>query len=143
MRRSLVLVGVLGLGTVVGMIVTRAVVRPPMASIVKTSFVSGDDAAKRSILARVKAIQWPSSDGAVSLSPDGGSWTPNQDITLIGRTPQTLPDDHGSVTLAVINVSGDTADVVSLSEFHHGSFGENVVTVDCRVVEVELSRAAP
>jgi hypothetical protein len=110
----------------------------PKGPVVQTSLAIGDVAIERFVLARVKAIQWRTGTTDTLYAIDGPV-TPNQTFTLTGRTPLSIPDHHGNTEIAVIDVSAGKAKLLVLRRFDHGSFGKNRVTIDCRVVELNVT----
>ena len=145
MKRPFQLISVLTIGIVLGIVLGTLCSRtvPKSRTVVATSLALNDNAAKQFIIHRVKAIEWATATGSVSTYRVGPAPASSQYITLVGRTSQSLPDDHGSTTLAVLDVVGGKAIVAYLLEFDHGAFGKNLVTVDCRVVEIDVTESAP
>jgi hypothetical protein len=129
-------------GFVLGVARRSITVEPTLA--VQTSFAVDDDLTTKFLQARIKSIEWPDHDGVVArYRTNGATTTANQNITLIGRTPRSDLDEHGKTTLAVIGVEGGKATVSVLSEFDHRSFGKNLITVDSRIVTVDVTPSSP
>ena len=143
MAKSLLVAAALLLGVALGVIITRAAAKrtPPNPPTLVTSLAVGDPAVAALVAARVAVIDWPSADGTVTRYALVGGPSMNRTLTLVGRAPTELPDDHGVATLAAVDVAGGTATVAYLSRFDHAAFGKELTTVECRVVTVRVKPA--
>ncbi|MDB5298195.1 MAG: hypothetical protein JWO31_4178 [Phycisphaerales bacterium] len=139
--RLIVLAAVFATGLSLGLSGGRSRERPE-PPVVRSSFSRDDVGTEAFVRARVKAVRWPGGPGGSLYTIDGPP-SPNKNLAIDGPAPLSLPDDHGHTDLAVIGLAGGRATFVVLSRFDHGSFGKNLVTVDCRVVGVDVSTDAP
>lgn len=139
MRCVLRIGGLLAIGVGLGCLGSCAAKRTSPGPAVQSSLSVNDDWTTQFLRNRLKAIEWTDGEKTVSLQPANAPASPNQNITLVGRTPLTLPDDHSSMTIQVVNVTNNVATIASVSQFHHASFGKNLITIDCRVVELEVA----
>lgn len=147
MRRFLALFVVFGLGAVLGGVVGAAagmhLVPQPVEPTIQSSLVLDDLDTKRFVVARVKSLEWGHEDGSVSHYRIAAPASPNQNVTLKGRMPETIPDHHGKTELALIDLADGKATVAVLWDFDHRSFGKNLRTIDCRIVEVDVTEFVP
>ena len=144
MARPILVAAALLLGVALGIFLTRAAAKRtlPNPSTLTTSLAVGDPEVAALVAARVAAIDWPNADGTTTHYAVVGGPSVNRTLTLVGRAPLDVPDDHGVVTLAVVDVAGGTATVAYLSQFDHAAFGKNETTITCRVVTVPVTSRA-
>lgn len=135
MKRWFPLAATLALGILLGAVLARTTERRVDPTL-RTSLAVNDQAVAALVAARVKQIVWTDADGLVSHYQVAGGPAANRALTLIGRTPLEVPDDHGSATLATVNVAGGKATVAWVSRTDRRPFGEDLWRVDCRVVTV-------
>jgi hypothetical protein len=105
---------------------------------VQTSLKINDPATAAFVMHRVTTLQWPGKDGATSQFEFAGKSEPASHLTLRGSEPLIIPDDHGQNTLTLVGIDQGRATIAVMSRFDHRSFGKNLVTVDCGVVELEV-----
>ncbi len=140
--RVLKIAAVLWVGIAVGVVIGIAFTRgptPPPAPGVRASLAVGDATVAAFVALRVKTIEWTDAGGAVRRYAVVGGPSENRTLTLVGRTPLELPDEHGVVTLAAVGVANGVATVAWMSSFDPASFGGGPETVDCRVVTVPVA----
>jgi len=138
MRRALLLVAVFGAGIILG--ACSGVLLKPRHECpgVQTAFKLNDPGYAAFIANRIKTLEWPNTDGTVTRFGVGDESAPTRNLTIKGKEPLSIPDDHGHTTLALVEIRENKAEIAYMSEFHHLSFGKNLVTVDCGIVELDV-----
>lgn len=141
MRRMLPLAAVFVFGIVLGAGSFALLTPRREGPFVETTFKRNDPIHARFIANRVKALEWPAADGRVMRFAAQGGPSPHGNLTLAGTDPVSLTDDHGQNTLALVEVRENKAKIAYVSRFDHLSFGRNLVTVDCGIVELDVVEA--
>ena len=108
-------------------------------TVVQTSFELNNPASAKFLTNCIEILEWQKPDGTIAqFSISGRSNTPSRNLTIKGMKPLSIPDDHGQSTLILTDISNNKAKIVYLSEFYHLSFGKNLRTIDCGVVELDV-----
>ena len=140
MRSVFIWLATFGCGIIVG--VWCCVAMPQCPELKATLELNAPNQA-RFLANRLNTLVWTSSDGTVIRYRVGDPSNPNCNLTLNGSEPLVIPDDHGQTTLRAMDIRGNKATIVYLSQFDLSSFGDNVVTIDSGAVELEVVKLGP
>jgi hypothetical protein len=136
----MLLVAVFGTGIILGAILCVLAKPRHECPTVQTALKVNDPQVTAFIANRIKTLEWPTPDGTVARFTVGGEATANRNLTIKGKELLSIPDDHGVTTFALVEIREGKARIVYTSEFSHLSFGKNLVTVDCGIVDLEVQK---
>ena len=143
MKQIMPFLAVFGVGIIIGAC-SCALVKPRHeCPNLETSLKVNDPGTARFLTNRIKTLEWPNADGTVSRYSVGDESAPNRNLTMSGREPLSLPDDHGHMTLTLVEIRDNKAKIAYVNEFYHMSFGKNLITVDCGIVEIDVPKKEP
>jgi len=135
----ILLLVVFGLGVVVGAYSFYSAEPKHECPVVQTSLKLNNPASAKFLTNCIKTLEWQKPDGTIAqFSVSGRSTPPSRDLTIKGMKPLSIPDHHGQNTLILTDISNNKAKILYLSEFDHRSFGKNLRTIDCGVVELAV-----
>ena len=135
MKRTLL---ALLVGLVIGFIVST-LLRPRLSfTQVETAVELNSPVVSKFIANRISKIEYLDPDGTIRHFKPSGQSLPNQTVVLETGKPFTIPDHHGMTQLLVIGVDQNKATIAYTTQFSHLSFGENRVSVNCGVVQIDV-----
>jgi len=105
---------------------------------IQTTLTENDPGHIRFFNNRIKKLEWKTADGTISHFSLNVPQSPNQNLVITANEPLSIPDDHGFTVLRLIDVNQDKATIAYADEFHHGSFGNNLITIDCGTVQLDI-----
>lgn len=141
MKRLMLLTAVFGIGAILGATGCFMVIPRHECPIVQTGLTLHDPQYTTFIFNRIKTLEWPNADGTLANFRIDSKDTPNRTLTLKGKELLTIPDHHGVTKLALVDVRNNTARLLYMTTFNHRSFGRNLVTVDCGIVDLTVQEA--
>jgi hypothetical protein len=144
MRRAILLVAVFSTGIIVGGCVVAFVKSQYERPMLQTSFKLNDPGEAAWILNSIETLEWEGANGAVEqFTPQGRIASPGRNLAVRNNKPLLIPDDHGSNELVLVAIADNKAKIGYQSVFYHASFGDNLVTVDSGVVELDVKKKSP
>lgn len=90
------------------------------------------------ITTRINELEWTDSDGSLRRFGVSEQPLPSQNLVLKSTERLHIPDDHGNITLRLIDISQNKATIAYVNEFMHLSFGKNLITIDCGVIQIDI-----
>jgi len=135
---------VFGLGIIVGAYSFDSARPLHQFPVVKTSFKLNNPASAKFLTNCIKTLEWQNPDGTITqFSVSGRNTPPSRNLTIKGMKPLSIPDHHSQNTLILTDISNNKAKIVYMSDFDHRSFGKNLRTIDCGVVELDVMENRP
>jgi hypothetical protein len=144
MTRSLLLAAVFGAGIIIGAC-SYALLKPRHeCPALQTTFKLNDPGHAAFILNSIETLEWQDASGTITqFTPKGRIAASGRNLTIKNNQPVSIPDDHGSSEFMLVEIGENKAKIAYQSEFHHLSFGRNLITVDGGVVELDVRKKGP
>ena len=135
----ILLLVVFGLGIIVGAYSFYSAQPRHECPVVQTSLKVNNPTSAKFLTNCIEILEWQKPDGTIAkFSVIGRNAPPSRNLTIKGMKPLSIPDHHSQNTLILTDITNNKAKIVYLSDFDHRSFGKNLRTIDCGVVELDV-----